>query len=150
MILDTSTSLDRGKLFTSFGSIRVKVIEAIDCLDGLPSVDKRHNTVSYNIYVKIVIAKEDGEPLMNFSTATSTYTSGVLDICAEEYAFDGISSSNNIIASLYAANPTMDNKCIGLVVIPVSRLEENITVSVFTLNKPLFISSLEHTMVPTQ
>jgi 6-pyruvoyl-tetrahydropterin synthase len=131
MIIDTSGFLDRKKLFTSFGSIRVKVVEAIDCLDSLYINDKKSNvsTTSYNIYIKIVIAKEGGDALMTFSTGMFTYTSGAIDIYAEEYLFDGISSTYNIIASLYAANSTMESKCIGLVVIPISRLEENITVS---------------------
>lgn len=130
--LDTSSSVDRKKLFTSFGSIRVKVVEAADCLDGLLNqtsgeTGRTPNTAAYNIYIRVVISRDDGEPVHNFSTATFTYTSGVLDICAEEYLFDGISSTYNIIASLYASNINVENKCVGFVVVPIGRLEENIT-----------------------
>lgn len=135
LFLNTSNTSDRKKLFTSFGSIRVRVLEAADCLDAITSTDKElirnksSGILSFNVYARIVIANENGEPLYHFSTATFSYSSGTLDICAEEYVFEGISSSYNVIASLYAANTYFENKCIGLVVIPISRLEENTLVS---------------------
>lgn len=133
-------------IFCTYGSLKVSLSEAIDVFP-VPKVKSRKQDLNKQKFVvSISISDSNGRDIVCYNTAPHFYYPNETTIIGEEFLFDGVSSSNNLMVTFYAivngqeySNTKMDSstssrlvssmKCLGLTSIPLSRLEENNQVS---------------------
>ena len=120
----TSSSMMSGGMFTSQGYLLVLFIEA----DAGPSYSKSQNNSKeqprFFARVSLIDADNASHTLQNFTTSFHT------DMIGEEFLFQRVSSSQNLVISLhYLTYDGSDSDRYHSAVIPVSRLAENVEIS---------------------
>eukprot|EP01041_Mallomonas_annulata_P003873 gene3873-7731_t len=123
-----TTTAPTAKLFTTFGNLRIRVLEGTDLLDGFSSFIPKNPKKTHHVISKLEVFNEENMKVKAFTTEMQAYADGFLDIRGEEYLFENVLSSFTLILSLHVAKDgPQDNQLeyTGMVSIPISRLEED-------------------------
>lgn len=115
-------------IFTTFGSLRVSIVEAIEMMGHLLVKGRKKVDLWKNVYCSVYVIDEKGESSVKCdSSVVLCSTSEPLRV-GEEFIFDGVSSLSQLVVIFYALEFKNQAECIGITMIPISRLEENKTV----------------------
>jgi hypothetical protein len=123
-------------LFIVNGSVQLKVFEAVDLFDSLKLKSiKKTNRKAY-VYAVISILDENDVLQHSYQTIPCLYDGSIFRI-SEEFVFEKIYSSYNLIISFVSilapsliSTSDLEPDLIGIAKIPISRLEENISVRI--------------------
>lgn len=126
---------DNKDMFSTFGSLRVSIAEAIDVFVEPYVKNRKPSGKRYKFFICVKICDHKGNEILKYNTTPQNFFVGEQIVpVGDEYIFDGVSSSNSLQISFHSIGE-MDAKqqpiptyCIGLTTIPISRLEENIQV----------------------
>lgn len=141
-------------IFTTYGTLRVSVVEALDLVDNAPGVNKKVKVTKSNVFAVLKITDDNGVEIKHCNTETHPfYTSETMTI-GEEFIFENVSSAHNLLVSFYSvalekektqqAPVTVAQNCLGFTQIPLARLEENVPVSVAVIIAHARTSSHHH------
>lgn len=112
------------------------VVEAADPIDVLfnPGENTRANpnTKTYDVYLSIDISDPNNQIITSCPTETHKYQRGTLNFHKEACQFSGIYSYFKMRIALYA-DSGRSLFCTGLIDIPISRLEEDVVVSLLAM-----------------
>ena len=150
---DEEEVIDDSDIFTSFGNLRVRIIEAVDALDAIERNSKVVN--KYWVFASVGICGNTGDLLRSFdTTCKSIISKGSCSlIFGEEFYFD-VYSNNDLAVGLYAFSksacsqldcPDEPPTCLGKCLVPISRLGDGVTVS--KVQPQISLSALFHFFV---
>ena len=134
---DEEEVIDDSDIFTSFGNLRVRILEAVDALDAIERNSKVAN--KYWVFASVGICGNTGDLLRSFdTTCKSIISKGSCSlIFGEEFYFD-VNSNNDLAVGLYAFPKTACSQldcpdepatCLGKCLVPISRLGDGVSVS---------------------
>ncbi len=119
-------------MFSTFGSLRVSIAEAIDVFVEPYVKNRKPSGKRYKFFICVTICDHKGREILKYNTTPQTFFIGEQIVpVGDEYIFDGVSSSNSLqisfhsIGELDAKQQPVLTYCIGMTTIPISRLEEN-------------------------
>eukprot|EP01038_Epipyxis_sp_PR26KG_P009228 gene9228-12441_t len=151
------SSFENSNLFVSYGSLKIIILEAMDLMDE--SVDRLNNNVSrnisilststvankknlntkYSIHCSLSLMDENNIVRHRYHTEPRSLYSSELTfpfIVGEEFIFNSISSASSLLITFYSISNMMkkysspsESTIIGHTLIPVGRLEENVSIS---------------------
>lgn len=128
-----SNNNEQKNIFATIGALRVSILEAIDVIDPIFKKSKKYSTGRKVIYLTILITDELGGELYRYNTSPQFYLIGDHVLINEEFIFDTVSSTNeiNISINIIDNDKGLVSKPVqlGLIKLPISRLEENRMVS---------------------
>ncbi|KAJ1436890.1 hypothetical protein B484DRAFT_245061, partial [Ochromonadaceae sp. CCMP2298] len=124
-------------LFTTYGTLRATVIEAVDLADQSSSSKKgsvwSQGSIKPIVYVVLKVEDADGIELKQHNTAAQPLF-GTL-VIQEEFLFESISSANYLRLYFYdvsvektdtgSEKRSTEKRCLGMCEVPLSRLEDN-------------------------
>ena len=119
-------------LFTTYGTLRASVIDALDLIDASQNKNKSLKT-KCKVFAVLKVVDDAGNEIKHFNTETHPYYTSETTIIGEEFIFENVSSVHCLLLSFYSLSGekapsgemVMSQSCLGFTKIPVSRLEEN-------------------------
>lgn len=106
------------------------VVEAVDVVDLLILPDAPKNTrTEYDVNAEIALLSDRHEFIDSYTTRVLKYEKGMLNMNKENCVFNGVCDTAYLRCSMFAFEANYRSRmCCGIVDIPISRLEENVTV----------------------
>lgn len=122
--------------FTSYGRLYVCIIEGIDLITDAKSKVvktwlKKPTKEYFSIYGVLSIIDRRNKEIKKIQTAARPYKLKDSFLIGEEFCFEPVSSSLTIVISIFAIIDSINvvnETCVGITRIPLSRLEDNQTV----------------------
>jgi hypothetical protein len=124
-------------IFTTYGTLRVNVHEALDLVDNVNTGPKRFKVSKSNVFAVLRLVNESGGDVLHFNSETHPFYASESLMVGEEFIFENASSAYGLVVAFYLlslekeknqSNVFATQSCLGYTKIPLSRLEENVSV----------------------
>ncbi len=139
LVVYTAMSTTKGNLFTTYGTLRVGVVEASDLVEIQVGNAKKVKVTKSNVFAMLKITDDNGKEEKHCSTETHIFHPSEALIIGEEFLFENVSSAHSLVVSFYSvalekekinhAPVTAAQTCLGFTQIPLARLGENTSVN---------------------
>ena len=135
-------SKKRNNIFTTFGTLRVNVIEALDLIDVPSKNAKKVKVNKGSVFAVLSIVDESNNVVTHYNSDIHPFVTSDAIFIGEEFLFENASSAHSLAVTFYIVSMEKEKNhnsavscqnCLGYTHIPLSRLEENVSVSTCVL-----------------
>lgn len=124
---------------TTYGTLRACVVEALDLVDTPPTNNKKVKVTKSSVFAVLKVTDDAGAEIKHCNTETHPFFTSESLVIGEEFIFENVSSAHSLYVSFYSvsmekekaphASAIASQNCLGFTQIPLSRLEDNVSVS---------------------
>lgn len=124
---------------TTYGTLRACVVEALDLIDTPSVASKKVKVAKSNVFAVLKVVDDAGTDIKHYNTETHPFYTSESLVIGEEFIFENVSSAHSLLVTFYSvslekektpqAPVTISQNCLGFTQIPLSRLEDGVSVS---------------------
>lgn len=138
VVLDLSSMSKRRNFLTTYGTLHTCVVEAVDLIETTSSSNKKVKVTKCNVFAVLKVIDEAGTDIRHYNTETHPFYTSESLVIGEEFIFENVSSAHSLLVSFFSvslekekaphAPVTVAQNCLGFTQIPLSRLEDGVSV----------------------